>query len=82
MLRKFLGVFLAFSIMLFIAQFIGIDVKSEPDLPSKAARLVRQMNWWAVFGVSAVAGLLVTLFSALRNSLFGKSMNTRDDDWE
>ncbi|WP_425409673.1 hypothetical protein [Hyphococcus sp.] len=80
MLKLFFGVFLVGSIMLFIAQFIGVDVKSEPDLPSKAALVVRQINWWVVFGMSAVAGLLVALFGALRNSPIAKSLDTRDDN--
>lgn len=79
MIRLFLGVFIAGSILLFVFQFIGIDVSSEGDLTSKFLRVAKEIDWWIVFGVSATAGLLVALVGALRNTPIAKSLDTRDD---
>ena len=79
-LKLFLGTFLAFSIVLFIAQFVSIDVSHEEGFFSKLSFLFGSINWLVVFGVSTVTALLAALMGSLRYTPIAKILNTRDDE--
>ena len=78
-LRMFLGVFIVGSVIMFIAQFIGIDVSSAPDLGSKISLVADRVDWLVVFAVAGAAATLVALVAALRNTPIAKSLDSRDE---
>ncbi|MFC2952141.1 hypothetical protein ACFOOP_09375 [Marinicaulis aureus] len=78
-MKMFFGVFLVFSLGLFLAQFVGIDVSSQPDFVSKSALLIDQVDWILVFGVALTAAALVTSVSLLKHTPIGKALDSRDE---
>jgi len=78
-MRMFLGVFLAASVMLFLAQFLGINVADQPGIASKFVLLIERVDWLLVFGLAFTAAALVAGVSLLKHTPIGKALDSRDE---